>query len=155
MVVCEHVDRFMRQPTSPQTNPLSCNSCIFETKSPCQAWRSHAYISKVLVSSRKVTQSEFTPTIPQVTSESCFESNCARPCLTFSMHDRMLIMVKHWKCLCENHFTVGKRNYFTVYRILLHELPVVAVLFSQSNNNVHVVKLQNLDFLKYGINLVK
>ena len=28
--------------------------------------------------------------------------------------------------------TVGKRNYFTGYRILLHELPVVAVLFTQS-----------------------
>ena len=31
--------------------------------------------------------------------------------------------------------TVGKPNYFTGYRILLHKLPVVAVLFTQSNNN--------------------
>ncbi len=31
--------------------------------------------------------------------------------------------------------TVGKRNYFTGYGILLHELPVVAVLFTQTNNN--------------------
>ena len=31
--------------------------------------------------------------------------------------------------------TVGKRNYFTGYGILLCELPVVAVLFTQSNNN--------------------
>ncbi len=53
--------------------------------------------------------------------------------------------------------TVGKRNYFTGYGILLHKLPVVAVLFTQSNNNtvVHVLGLQNLDFVKYGINLVK
>ncbi len=29
------------------------------------------------------------------------------------------------------HLTVGKRNYFTDYGILLHELPVVAVLFTQ------------------------
>ncbi len=31
--------------------------------------------------------------------------------------------------------TVGKRNYFKGYGILVHELPVVAVLFIQSNNN--------------------
>ncbi len=33
------------------------------------------------------------------------------------------------------HTTVGKRNYFTGYGILLHKFPVVAVLFNQSNNN--------------------
>ncbi len=32
-------------------------------------------------------------------------------------------------------FTVGKRNYFTGYGILLHEVPVVAMLFTQSDNN--------------------
>ncbi len=31
-------------------------------------------------------------------------------------------------------YTVGKRNYFMGYGILLHELPVVAILFIQSNN---------------------
>ena len=36
--------------------------------------------------------------------------------------------------------TVGKRNYFTGYGILLHELPVVAVLFTQSNNNEGTMK---------------
>ncbi len=49
------------------------------------------------------------------------------------------------------------------YGILLHELPVVVVLFTQSNNNegtmkntvVHVLELQNLNVVKYGINLVK
>ena len=59
---------------------------------------------------------------------------------------------------------MGKRNYFTGYRILLYELPVVAVLFTQSNNIegtmknsilVHVLDLQNLVVVKYGINLVK
>ena len=40
--------------------------------------------------------------------------------------------------------TVGKRNYFTAYGILLHELPVVEVL-----------ELQDLHVVKYGINLVK
>ncbi len=33
----------------------------------------------------------------------------------------------------DSSFTVGKRNYFTVCGILLHGLPVVAVLLSQSN----------------------
>ena len=67
--------------------------------------------------------------------------------------------------------TAGKQNYFMGYRILLHELLVVAVLFTQSNNNGshfylkfvqkmlhtvdHVLALQNLDVVKYGINLVK
>ena len=36
--------------------------------------------------------------------------------------------------------TVGKGNYFTGYGILLHELPVVAVLFTQSNNNEGTMK---------------
>ncbi len=35
---------------------------------------------------------------------------------------------------------MGKRNYFTGYGILLHELPVVAVLFTQSNNNEGTMK---------------
>ena len=35
---------------------------------------------------------------------------------------------------------MGKQNYFRGYRILLHELPVVAVLFSQSNNNEGTMK---------------
>ncbi len=30
---------------------------------------------------------------------------------------------------------VGKQNYFTGFGLLLHELPVVAVLFTQSNKN--------------------
>ncbi len=38
------------------------------------------------------------------------------------------------------YFTVGKRNYFTGYGILLHELPAVAVLFTQSNNNEGTMK---------------
>ncbi len=69
---------------------------------------------------------------------------------------------------------MGKRNYFTGYGILLHELPVVAILFIESNNNegtmrnnwqaeaatiihivVHVLELQNFNVVKYGINLVK
>ena len=71
-----------------------------------------------------------------------------------------------------SQITVGKQNYFMGYGILLHELPVVAVLFTQSNNNegttknfstitshlhtvVHVLGLQNLDVVKYGINFVK
>ncbi len=37
-------------------------------------------------------------------------------------------------------FTVGKRNYFTGYGILLHELPVVAILFIQINNNEGTMK---------------
>ncbi len=37
-------------------------------------------------------------------------------------------------------FTVGKQNYFTGYGILLHELPVVAVLFTQNNNNEGTMK---------------
>ncbi len=37
-------------------------------------------------------------------------------------------------------FTVGKRNYFTGYEILLDELPVVDVLFTQSNNNEGTMK---------------
>ena len=36
--------------------------------------------------------------------------------------------------------TVGKRNYFTGYGILLHELPVVALLIIQSNNNEGTMK---------------
>ncbi len=36
--------------------------------------------------------------------------------------------------------TVDKRNYFTGYGILLHELPVVAELFTQSNNNEGTMK---------------
>ncbi len=69
--------------------------------------------------------------------------------------------VKHWNT---NPLTVGKRNYFKGYGILLHKLPVVVVLFTQSNNNVylkmlqtvvHVLELQNLDVVKYGINLMK
>ena len=44
------------------------------------------------------------------------------------------------ECLTPNRckgyiITVGKRNYFTDYGILLHELPLVAVLLIQSNNN--------------------
>ena len=51
--------------------------------------------------------------------------------------------------------------HFKGYGILLHEIPVVAVLFTQSNNNEGpmIVKLefelQNLNVDKYGINLVK
>ncbi len=37
-------------------------------------------------------------------------------------------------------YTVGKRNYFTGYGILLRELLVVAVLFTQSNNNEGTMK---------------
>ena len=37
-------------------------------------------------------------------------------------------------------FTVGKRKYFTGYGILLHELPVVVVLITQSNNNEGTMK---------------
>ncbi len=46
--------------------------------------------------------------------------------------------------------TVGKRNYFMGYGILLHELPVVAVLFVQKMLHiaVHVLELQNLDVMK-------
>ncbi len=57
--------------------------------------------------------------------------------------------------------TVGMRNCFTVYGILLYELPVAAVLLTQSNNNsvtcsvVHLLELQNLNVMKYGINPVK
>ena len=40
-----------------------------------------------------------------------------------------------WLILAGRHTTMGKRNYFTGYGILLHELPVVAVLFNQSNDN--------------------
>ena len=53
------------------------------------------------------------------------------------------------------------RNCFTVYGILLYELPVAAVLLTQSNNNsvtcsvVHLLELQNLNVMKYGINPVK
>ncbi len=36
--------------------------------------------------------------------------------------------------------TVGKRNYFTGYGMLLHKLPVVAVLFTQRNNNEGTMK---------------
>ncbi len=36
--------------------------------------------------------------------------------------------------------TVGKRNYCTGYGILLHELPVVVVLITQSNNNKGTMK---------------
>ena len=69
-------------------------------------------------------------------------------------------------------FTAGKQSYFTGYEILLHELPVVAILLTQSNNNegtmknsklvqnmlhtvVQVLELQNLHVVKYGINTVK
>ena len=41
---------------------------------------------------------------------------------------------------CLNIITVGEQNYFTGYGILLHELPVVAVLFTQSNNNEGTMK---------------
>ncbi len=41
----------------------------------------------------------------------------------------------HANLLGDVYFTVGKRNYFTGYGILLHELPVVTVLFPKSNNN--------------------
>ena len=64
--------------------------------------------------------------------------------------------------------TVGKWNYFTGYGILLHELPVVAVCVeTQPSDEAQVqtfllyspdlrsVQLQNLDGVKYGINLVK
>ncbi len=77
------------------------------------------------------------------------------------------------------HITVGKWNNFTGYRILLHELPVVVVLITQSNNDegtmknsnqeysylksvqkmlhtvFQVMELHNLHVVKYGINLVK
>ena len=53
--------------------------------------------------------------------------------------------------LSNAHTTVGKRNYFTGYGILLHELPVVAILFIQSNNNERT----NLHVVKYGIYTVK
>ena len=43
--------------------------------------------------------------------------------------------------------TVAKRNYFTGYGILLHELAVVVVLFTQSNNNEWTMKHSIL----YGI----
>ncbi len=36
--------------------------------------------------------------------------------------------------------TVDKRNYFTGYGILLHEFPVVAILFTQSNNDEGTMK---------------
>ncbi len=36
--------------------------------------------------------------------------------------------------------TVGKRNYFIGYGILLHDLPVVAILFIKSNNNEGTMK---------------
>ena len=56
--------------------------------------------------------------------------------------------------------TLGKQNYFMGYDILLHELPEVPVLFTQSiqkmlHSVVHVFELQNSDVVKYGINLVK
>ncbi len=47
---------------------------------------------------------------------------------------------------CFQHFcqppnnTVGKQNYFMGYGILLHKLPVVAVLFTRSNNNEGAMK---------------
>ncbi len=52
---------------------------------------------------------------------------------------------------------MGKQNYFMGYEILLHELPVVTVLFIQPSRHtvVHVLELQNLDVVNYGINLVK
>ena len=42
---------------------------------------------------------------------------------------------------------VGKRSYFTGYGILLHEPPVVTVLFTQSNNN-------GLDFVQKMLHTV-
>ncbi len=42
--------------------------------------------------------------------------------------------------LLEFQHTVGKRNYFTGYGILLHELPVVSVLSTQGNNNEWTMK---------------
>ncbi len=45
--------------------------------------------------------------------------------------------------------TVGKRNYFTGYGILLHELSAVAVLFNQ------VLEFQNLHVVKYTIDTLK
>ncbi len=57
--------------------------------------------------------------------------------------------------------TLGKRNYFMGYGILLHKLPVVAVYCStkaitmKGHTVVHVLQLQNLNVVKYGINLVK
>ncbi len=54
-------------------------------------------------------------------------------------------IIKIFDRLCINKFhenlapcilnTLGKQNYFTGYGILLHEFPVVAGLFTQSNNN--------------------
>ncbi len=41
----------------------------------------------------------------------------------------------------QNTVTVGKRNYFTGYIILLHKLPVVAIWFIQSNNNEGAITL--------------
>ncbi len=56
-----------------------------------------------------------------------------------------------WLLSNKRYITVGKRNYFTGYGILLHELlAVVVVLFTQSNN---VLELQNLDVVKYGITM--
>ena len=48
--------------------------------------------------------------------------------------------------------TVRKRNYFMGCGILLHEVEVVV---TQSNTVVHVLELQNLDVVKYGITFVK
>ena len=45
----------------------------------------------------------------------------------------MNITVKtFWVC---QYYTVGKGYYFTGYGILLHGLPVVVVLITQSNND--------------------
>ncbi len=49
------------------------------------------------------------------------------------------------------HTTVGKRNYFTGYGILLHKLPVVAALFTQSNNNEGTMKNSILHTMYRGI----
>ncbi len=60
--------------------------------------------------------------------------------------------------------TVGKRNNFTGYGILLHNFPVVAVLFTHSNNKIRAkdatfssscVGIEKCRFVKYGTNLVK
>ena len=74
---------------------------------------------------------------------------------------------------------MGKRNNFTGYAILLHKLPVVAILFTNNeltipipyfttdrevgivfvqkilHTVVHVLELQSFYVVKYGINLVK
>ncbi len=52
-----------------------------------------------------------------------------------------------------NDITVGKRTYFMGYGILQH--PVVAVfVYKMLHTVVHVLELQNLTVVKYGINLV-